>query len=79
MAGELSPGGKRYHIAASANMFECEMPSAEKIVELLDVAEAAREPATVSVARFEIRYSQFLDPKGNAVRPLPDLPPTAPS
>ena len=25
------------------------------------------------VARFEIRYSRFLDPKGNAVHPLPDF------
>src|SRR5206468_9074046 len=31
----------------------------------------AREPELV--ARFEIRYSRYLDPKGNAVRPLPDF------
>jgi len=49
------------------------MPSAEKIVELLDVAGAVREPATTTVAQFEIRYSRFLDPKGNALRPLPDF------
>ena len=47
------------------------MPSAEKIAELLDLQEARRDPITV--ARFEIRYSRFLDPKGNAVRPPPDF------
>ena len=49
------------------------MPSAEKILELPDITQAAREPAAATVARFEIRYSRFLDPKGNAVRPLPDF------
>ena len=49
------------------------MPSAEKILELPDIAEAARQPAAATVARFEIRYSRFLDPKGNALRPLPDF------
>ena len=49
------------------------MPSAEKISELPDIAEAARDPAAATVARFEIRYSRFLDPKGKAVRPLPDF------
>jgi 2-oxoisovalerate dehydrogenase E1 component alpha subunit len=49
------------------------MLSAEKIAELTDLAEFEREPATATVARFEIRYSRFLDPKGNAVRPLPDF------
>ena len=49
------------------------MPLAEKILELPDIAEAARDPATAAVARFEIRYSRFLDPKGKAVRPLPDF------
>src|SRR6516225_29040 len=49
------------------------MPSAEKILELPDIAEAAREPAAATVARFEIRYSRFLDPKGKAVRPLPEF------
>jgi 2-oxoisovalerate dehydrogenase E1 component alpha subunit len=49
------------------------MPSAEKIAELPDLAEPAREPGTATVARFEIRYSRFLDPKGNAVRLLPDF------
>jgi len=49
------------------------MPSAEKILELPDIAEAARQPGAATVARFEIRYSRFLDPKGNALRPLPDF------
>ena len=49
------------------------MPSAEKIVELLDGAETGRGPGPTTVARFKIRYSRFLDPKGNAVRPLPDF------
>ena len=46
------------------------MPSAEKIGGLLDVAGAAGESV---VARFEIRYRRFLDPKGNPVSPLPDF------
>ena len=49
------------------------MPSAEKIVELLDVPKADGEPPAATVARFEIRYSRFLDPKGNALRRLPDF------
>jgi 2-oxoisovalerate dehydrogenase E1 component alpha subunit len=49
------------------------MPSAEKIADLSDVAEVAREPGSITVARFQIRYSRFLDAKGNAVRPLPDF------
>jgi 2-oxoisovalerate dehydrogenase E1 component subunit alpha len=49
------------------------MPSAEKIVELPLLAEAVEEPEPDVVARFEIRYSRYLDPKGNAVRPLPDF------
>ena len=49
------------------------MPSAEKVAELPDLAELAREPGSLTVARFEIRYSRFLDPKGNAVRPLPEF------
>ncbi len=36
-------------------------------------AEKNRDPTEAPVARFEIRYSRFLDPKGNAVRPLPDF------
>ena len=49
------------------------MPSAEKIVELPDLAEAERERGAATVARFEIRYSRFLDPKGKALRELPDF------
>src|SRR5262249_20116353 len=49
------------------------MPSAEKVADLPELAKLAREPGSVTVARFEIRYSRFLDPKGNAVRPLPDF------
>jgi pyruvate dehydrogenase E1 component alpha subunit len=49
------------------------MPSAEKIAELPSLAELVHQPATTTVARFEIRYSRFLDPKGNAVRALPDF------
>jgi len=49
------------------------MPSAERILELPDITQAALEPAAATVARFEIRYSRFVDPKGNAVRPLPDF------
>ena len=49
------------------------MPSAEKILELPDITQAAGDPAGATVARFEIRYSRFVDPKGNAVRPLPDF------
>jgi len=49
------------------------MPSAEKIVELPLLAEAVPEADAAVVARFEIRYSRFLDPKGNALRPLPDF------
>ena len=49
------------------------MPSAERILELPDITQAALEPAAATVARFEIRYSRFVDPKGNAVRPLSDF------
>jgi pyruvate dehydrogenase E1 component alpha subunit len=49
------------------------MPSAEKIAELPDPAALAQAPGAVTVARFEIRYSRFLDPKGNTVRSLPDF------
>ena len=49
------------------------MPSAERILELPAITQAALEPAAATVARFEIRYSRFVDPKGNAVRPLPDF------
>src|SRR5215475_8935773 len=49
------------------------MPSVENIAELSDLAERSRDTGLVTVARFEIRYSRFLDPKGNAIRPLPDF------
>jgi 2-oxoisovalerate dehydrogenase E1 component subunit alpha len=40
-----------------------------------DMLSATREavPPPTTVARFEIRYSRFLDPKGRPVRPLPDF------
>ena len=49
------------------------MPPSETTVELPAVAEPELAPPPTAVARFEIRYSRFLDPKGNAVRPLPDF------
>src|SRR5262252_5904523 len=49
------------------------MPSAEKVADLPELANLADEPGSLTVARFEIRYSRFLDPKGNAVRALPDF------
>src|SRR6516165_12079314 len=50
--------------------FGCQMPSAERIEELL---ETRRDIGATPVARFEIRYSRYLDPKGNPVRSLPDF------
>ena len=35
--------------------------------------DARQAPPPTAVARFEIRYSRFLDPKGKPVRPLPDF------
>jgi 2-oxoisovalerate dehydrogenase E1 component alpha subunit len=49
------------------------MPSAERIENLLDATEARGSLPGTLVARFEIRYSRYLDPKGNPVRPLPDF------
>jgi pyruvate dehydrogenase E1 component alpha subunit len=49
------------------------MPSAERIEDLLDATEARGMPPAALVARFEIRYSRYLDPKGNPLRPLPDF------
>jgi 2-oxoisovalerate dehydrogenase E1 component alpha subunit len=49
------------------------MPLTETTEKRPNVTEAARAPLPTAVARFEIRYSRFLDPKGNAVRPLPDF------
>jgi len=37
------------------------------------ITEPRKPPLPTAVARFEIRYSRFLDPKGTAVRPLPDF------
>jgi hypothetical protein len=49
------------------------MPPFETTEELPAIAEPRRAPLPTPVARFEIRHSRFLDPKGNAVRPLPDF------
>jgi pyruvate dehydrogenase E1 component alpha subunit len=49
------------------------MPLTDTTKERPNIKEAARAPLPTAVARFEIRYSRFLDPKGNAVRPLPDF------
>ena len=43
------------------------MPSADKIGELLDLAGATNAADGAVVARFEIRYNRFLDPKGKAI------------
>ncbi len=60
--------GRRYHILTRNNL-RCAM-SAEKTEEPLI---EPRTPIPTPVARFEIRWSRFLDPKGRAVRPLPDF------
>src|SRR5882724_12469067 len=80
IAGGTIDGPGSYRPAAGVttyrrarNIVECDMPSAEKIAELPPLAEAVPEPGAATVARFEIRYSRFLDPKGNALRPLPDF------
>lgn len=49
------------------------MVSAETTEEFLAPPEERRAPLPTAVARFEIRYSRFLDPKGRPVRPLPDF------
>jgi 2-oxoisovalerate dehydrogenase E1 component alpha subunit len=49
------------------------MPLSETTEEPPEIAEAMRAPLPTAVARFEIRHSRFLDPKGNAVRLLPDF------
>src|SRR5262244_1555811 len=49
------------------------MPPFETTEELPAITESRRAPIPAAVARFEIRYSRFLDPKGNAVGPLPDF------
>src|SRR5262249_41037561 len=45
------------------------MPPFETTEELPAITESRRAPIPAAVARFEIRYSRFLDPKGNAVGP----------
>src|SRR5215470_15450328 len=49
------------------------MPPSEITEEIPTITEPRRPPIPTAVARFEIRHSRFLDPKGNAVRPLPDF------
>src|SRR5690242_12909727 len=49
------------------------MPRFETTEGLTGIAEAEPVPGPTVIARFEIRYSRFLDPKGNVVRPLPDF------
>src|SRR5215470_166952 len=49
------------------------MPPSETTEELPAIIEARRATMPTAVARFEIRYSRFLDPKGNALRPLPEF------
>src|SRR5205085_564100 len=51
----------------------CAMPPFETIEELPAITKPRRVPVPTAVARFEIRYSRFLDPKGNAERGLPDF------
>ncbi len=50
-----------------------EIPVSEVTEERPIIAEATRVPLPTAVSRFEIRYSRFLDPKGNAIHPLPDF------
>jgi 2-oxoisovalerate dehydrogenase E1 component subunit alpha len=49
------------------------MPAFDATKELSALMEPERSSLPTPVARFEIRYSRFLDPKGNALRPLPDF------
>src|SRR6516164_2253972 len=76
---ELSPLAKRSHISQKRRLNEarytigCAMPPFETTEESPAITEPRKPPLPTAVARFEIRYSRFLDPKGNAVRPLPDF------
>src|SRR6516162_8403031 len=76
---ELSPLAKRSHISQKRRLKParyttgCVMPPSETTVELPAAAEPRPAPLPTAVARFEIRYSRFLDLKGNAVRALPDF------
>jgi 2-oxoisovalerate dehydrogenase E1 component alpha subunit len=49
------------------------MPPSEATEELPAIIQPWRGRLPTAVAQFEIRYSRFLDPKGNAVRALPDF------
>ena len=49
------------------------MPAFDATKELSALMEPDRSATPTPVARFEIRYSRFLDPKGNGLRPLPDF------
>jgi len=49
------------------------MPPFETTEESPAITEPRKPPLPTAVARFEIRYSRFLDPKGTVVRPLPDF------
>ena len=49
------------------------MPAFETTEVSPAITEPRKPPLPTAVARFEIRYSRFLDPKGTVVRPLPDF------
>jgi 2-oxoisovalerate dehydrogenase E1 component alpha subunit len=49
------------------------MAPSEATEELPAITEPRRATTPTAVARFEVRYSRFLDPKGNPVRPLPEF------
>src|SRR6516165_3052789 len=51
----------------------CAMSPFETTEEIPTITEPRRPPIPTPVARFEIRYGRFLDPKGNGLRPLPDF------
>src|SRR5260370_2230383 len=51
----------------------CAMPPFETTEELPAIAAPRRAPLPTPVVQPEIRHSRFLDPKANAVRPLPDF------
>ena len=49
------------------------MPPSEATEELPAIIKTWRGEIPTAIAQFEISYSRFLDPKGNAVRALPDF------
>jgi 2-oxoisovalerate dehydrogenase E1 component alpha subunit len=49
------------------------MPPSEATEELPAIIKTWRGEIPTAIAQFEIRYSRFLHPKGNAVRALPDF------